>query len=349
LSPRVLVLPAILMIVAALYGGVARAKIPPPGTHGVSKYWTEADADVTNFSPFAFNAAIGALTPGKHGGIWFGLGQTLEHIDRRGHMRNYQVSNEWLWEVSGISYDGSGHLWFSLGQSGRIGTIDAHGETHTEVLVARRYFSDIRAIEFDSLGTLWFQDVGRRSVGRRTRSGHVKEIPVPRGDYPTSLEICNSRVWVAARGRQSNAIYFVRGNLHSLQRVKIQLPSGIVSIACDAQGTLWFADAAYQALSTVGYIDRRGLVHVQTSFLFDERVHHGYRGSIWFSGFSAMSERDWTSSRLVLMHVSHGHQKAVTLPIGFAAFQNSLATTSDHALWLGLSFPESIVRLSFRH
>ena len=75
---------------------VSRADVPPPGTHGAPKRW-QIGVTVTNFSPFAFDGPIVGLTPDKRGGVWFGLGRTLEHIDATGRMQNYEVSREPLW------------------------------------------------------------------------------------------------------------------------------------------------------------------------------------------------------------------------------------------------------------
>jgi hypothetical protein len=339
---------------------VSRADIPLPGTHGSPKRW-QIGITVTNFSPFAFDGPIVALTPDKRGGVWFGLGRTLEHIDATGKMQNFEASSEWLWQIGGIAYDPSGRLWFSLGQSGRVGTIDSHGRLQTRILVARDDFPDIRTIAFDAKGTLWFQDVGRRSIGRRLVDGSVREIPLPDKGYlnPLStgdLTICNSQIWIAASSNHLRAdgsysappyvaLYAVQGDLHALRRVHTWTHEGHSSIACDSQGNLWFTHASSTVwASLAGFIDRRNGVHEQRVDDQYQRVFAGWNGSIWFAGYDSR-QRLWSTPRFLLTRQIGDHTVEWMLPI--RAYTGSLTTTADGTVWLSVIYPHSVVRLKF--
>ena len=172
------------------------AAIPFPGQHSERpKYWAAVHRWVTNYSPYSFSGRISALTGDGNGGVWFGVNSSLEHIDAGGRMSQY-VMPEWLWEIYGFARDPSGRLWFSLGQSGRIGTIRSDGNLQTRIVVPRRFFPDIRDIAFDANGTLWFTDFGRRSVGMLTSGGNLREEPL-NDPYATHIALKNGRPYVA--------------------------------------------------------------------------------------------------------------------------------------------------------
>lgn len=323
------------------------ASIPAPGTHGVSKIWPAIRATAINFSPFSFDAHIVALSPDGSGGVWFGLGETLEHIDRFGAMHNYDTRQSWLWQISGLARDPAGRLWFSLGQSGRIGTFDNHGALQTRIVVARKFFPDIHQIIFGGDGTLWFQDFGRLAVGERTPNGRLREMPLPDGGTPSAIARCDHKLWIATSGRAYDAIYTVTGNLRSLHRVAMLRRPGRISIACSLAGNLWFAHVPSQDNTTSsGYIDARGVVHAYGVGLQSGTVHRGGDGSIWFAGFRASSPREWTSARLVLIRLAPKHDHAWTLPVPFDAFDDSL-TSSGGAVWLSCNNPDSVLKVTF--
>jgi len=340
---------------------VSRADVPPPGTHGAPKRW-QIGVTVTNFSPFAFDGPIVGLTPDKRGGVWFGLGRTLEHIDATGRMQNYEVSREPLWRIGGIAYDPSGHLWFSLGQSGRVGTVDSNGRLQTRILVARNDFPDVRSIAFDAQGTLWFQDVGRRSIGRRLADGSAREIPIPDNGYSNPLRtgeltICNSQIWIAANNNHIradgsrgatpayDAIYAVQGDLHALRRIHTWFHEGYSSIACDSHGNLWFTHVPYIWASLAGFIDRSNAVHEREVDDQYQRVYAGWNGSLWFAGYDS-KQLAWSTRRFLLSHEIGDRTVEWLLPI--PASTGSLTTTADGSVWLGVVYPHSVVRLRFQ-
>lgn len=172
------------------------AAIPFPGQHSEHpKYWAAVHRWVTNYSPYSYSGRISALTGDGKGGVWFGINSSLEHIDAGGRMSQY-VMPEWLWEIYGFARDGTGRLWFSLGQSGRIGTIRSDGSLQTRVVVPRRFFPDIRDIAFDADGALWFTDFGRRSVGVLSSGGILREEPL-NDPYATHVVLQNGRPYLA--------------------------------------------------------------------------------------------------------------------------------------------------------
>jgi streptogramin lyase len=172
------------------------AAIPFPGQHSAHpKYWPAVHRWVTNYSPYSYGGEIHGLISDTAGGVWFGDYNSLEHIDAAGRMSQYLMP-EWLWEIYGFARDRFGRLWFSLGQSGRIGTIDSNGTLYTRIVVPRRFMPDLREIAFDSGGNLWFMDFGRRSVGVLSAQGVLREQPV-NDSYSTHLILRNDRPYLA--------------------------------------------------------------------------------------------------------------------------------------------------------
>jgi len=134
-------------------------------------------------------------------------------------------------QVYGVARAPDGRVWFSLGQTGFIGTIDADGTPRTSVLVQRRYLPDIRAIAFATNGTLFFLDLGRRSIGRRLPDGHVDEVPIPGGAYAERMTLCGSDIWIAA---SSKLLAFPQASLAAPRSIPVG--SGYISsLGCDGQ------------------------------------------------------------------------------------------------------------------
>ena len=323
------------------------ADIPAPGNHGITKYWPAARAYVTNFSPFAYDGRITALTPDRAGGVWFGAGSTAERIERDGRMHDYAVSDSWLWAVSGFSYDPAGRLWFSLGQSGRIGTVDASGAVHTQIVVPRRDFPNLRTIAFDKRGSLWFEDTGRDSIGVRTRNGVFRERPLPAGGTPWAMTVCNGRAWVVSSAEYGRwiTLYKVAGLLDRFQPIR-QLPNGWPSLACDAKGNVWYASAVYQGKSRIDIIDVRGDLRERELPLWNARVYGAGDGSIWVAGLN----QEYSSRRGQLVIARVGDNARLVAPRMLpwrVNFDYSLAVTDPRTAWINLAFPHSVMRMRF--
>jgi len=184
------------LLCLAFVSAAARADIPPPGSHSVlAKYWDSIDRWVTNYSPYSYSMPIADLISDNDGGVWFGVGPSLEHIDRGGRMSQRNMP-EYLWDIFGFARDPGGRLWFSLGQSGRIGTIDPDGSLRTRVIVPRRFDPDIHEIAFDPDGILWFRDYGRGSIGRVSPDGDLLEIPIA-DRYETRFTLCGRHPYIS--------------------------------------------------------------------------------------------------------------------------------------------------------
>jgi streptogramin lyase len=174
---------------------LATAAIPPPGQHSAHpKYWATLHRWVTNYSPLQFEGSIAAIASDGGRGVWFGQEYRLYHLDSHERISEIDMP-EYLWEVDGFARDPSGRLWFALGQSGRIGTLDERARVRTRVVVPRRFFPDIRDIAFAADGTLWFRDFGRRSIGRLSPDGNLLEVPIDDA-YASRLMVCGARVYV---------------------------------------------------------------------------------------------------------------------------------------------------------
>jgi hypothetical protein len=338
----------VLALLAASTGTVF-GDFPPPGQHSSSpKFWRSANRWIENFSPFDFSARIAGLKPDGSGGLWFGLGRTLEHINRSGVMQSVTVSPNWLWQVWSLARDPSHRLWFSIGQSGRIGTIDANGRIHTEVLVPRRYFPDIRQIAFASDGTLFFLDLGRRSIGRRTSDGTVDEVPLPHDRYPVDFTFCNGRPWVVARSPRRIGIFVASSDLRELREFYPFRDNGLVSLGCDSHSDVWFTYSGYRpGAALTGFIDRKNRIFQSESTIRDHHIA-GTDDGAWVIGTTSPSTNAWLLSNTTLEHRRGQHLVSTwVLPVSFyQVWQTQLTVSSDQTIWMSLNTIYSIVRLS---
>lgn len=102
----------------------------------------------------------------------------------------------------------------------------------------RKNFPDIRGIAFDADGALWFEDLGRHSVGRRTKAGGVDEIPIPGDAFPVAFAFCNSKAWIMAEatgiqkaGDYGTSLYFVEDDIRALRLARVWQSEGLSSLA----------------------------------------------------------------------------------------------------------------------
>jgi len=301
------------LTVAFACSALASADVPPPGAHGVVKRFANVSATIENFSPLQFDARPTALTSDRRGGVWFGLGNTLEHIDRAGRVTS--VTLPWLWDIGGMSYDGRGRLWFSLVQSGRIGTL-VDGQLVTRVVVARHNFPDLRSIAFDRYDALWFIDWGRRSIGRRAADGGVTERPLRDGDYPDSLALCGKRAYVAAYGEPYGGGEILSTGIDlNASPVEAWKGDGRPSVACDHGTRLKFA-----------YSDDARLFAAADS------------GVLSLQPQRALSENE----HVRLERFGDDRSFELTLPFEDVS---TVTQTEDGTIWIGLWEPQSIVRI----
>lgn len=337
-----------LAIALALFCSPALAGGVHPGAHSAQpKYWTRSGHWVTNFSPLDFGGPILGLTPGTSGGVWFGVGNTLQHIDASNRMTMYRMPDP-LWLVESVTRGPNNSIWFSAGQSGRLGILDARGTLRFETLVARRNFPDIHGLAVSRSGEVWFVDTGRLSFGHRSLAGIVAEYPAPKDQYPQSVVRCNDLTWAAAGG--------ILGTLSADAQVhRFALPiredGQISGMACSG-GVLWFtftpgyyADKKHETPPPfLGFItpDRR-LHFIPTAAVNAGKVVEDAAGGVWVetSRLAQFAQAD-------LLHVqSDGIARTVHLPPGI--YLGSMAADEDGTLWLGVdnnNAPAAVTRLT---
>jgi streptogramin lyase len=298
---------------------------------------------VTNFNPT--DTPVVGLSPDGSGGLWFGAGPNLDHIDRDGRIETYPISREWLWSVSGVAIDPHGRRWYSLGQSGRIATLDGHRRVRTQVLVPRRYFPDIRDLVFDARGTLWFVDSGRSSLGRRTAQGVVREKPFSADVTIHGLVRCGNAIWVTTSRNRESTIFTIPGDLQSLRAARTWNDYRYISIACDANGTLWYS-AMRTERTTIGTIDPDGRSREFAESLDGAFVQSGADGSIYLTGEQTGREHCAcsTAARLAIFRPHGDHFSATTLPI-LSWTEVAFASARNGTLWLAVRDPWSVVRM----
>lgn len=322
----------------ACFGAASAAGLPPGEHSKTPKLWERVGKHVVNYTPRDFGGRIHALTA-RGDELWFALGNTLEHIERSGRLTSFPMPAP-QWQVGGIAAGPANTVWFSAGQSGRIGFVDAAGHYHFQQLVARRFFPDIRDIAPMAGGDLWFLDLGRASFGHRTPSGRVYERHVtgPQAN-PSHLAACGGKIWV------SSTTPFGLGNFGTLDaRARVrpyQLPimqrGWIEALACDRRQRLWFTyvtpyDREQQRQHAfVGYVDASGKAgFLSGDFSGAGALAAANDGGLWLSVFAGY--RPGASPRPTLMHVDRNAQRwkreLPTVP------PYSMAVTTDGSLWL---------------
>ena len=322
----------------------ALADVPLPGQHSArAKFWPSIRRWVVNFSPYAFNGPIVGLHSDGAGGAWFGVGQTVEHVTVDGRMMNYVVSSEPLWQVWSIATDTAGRMWFALGQSGRIGTLDRNGSVHTRVLVPRRYNPDIRDITFARDGTLWFRDAGRRSVGRKMVGRPVEEISLPDGAIPVQVFVCAGRVLVTSWNSTGASHVYAAANDRAALRLAPFVERDVGRLACDTRGTIWFASPA-----TVGYFDTTGRARTRRPAFAATGVAPTANGGVWLAGYRGELSMN-VEHRLTLQHIDELKvTPTLTLPIAYGDL-GGFSVANDGTIWFAIGGGNeaySVVRLS---
>ncbi len=226
------------LIMAA--AGISIGEGLPPGEHSAHpKYWRVLNRSVTNYTPLELNYRIENLTVALDGALWFSVGSSIQRIDMSGRITQNVMPYD-LWRVSGITQVGS-NIWFSAGQSGKVGKIDAQGELTFLQIVPRRYFPDIRDLVVNREGEMWFVDLGRRSIGHRSTSGRVVEHPMPGGAQPGRMQQCMGRLWVVADTPATSRLAVINSNFYAQWYPSSELPQrAIISgISCDSANNLW--------------------------------------------------------------------------------------------------------------
>lgn len=325
----------------------ASADFPPPGHHSIKpKYWPAAKLHVVNYSPYDYSTRINSMLEDRNGnGIWFTEGATVERIRADGSMQIFRASaDDWLWTAYSLTYDRRGRLWFSLGQSGRIGTLDSAGHLRTRILVPRRDFPDIRDIAFASDGSLWFSDVGRNSIGRRYPDGTTREVPVPNLSrqypraWPVHLTLCGERAYVAANSAGDSYVFRVSSDLATFVPVSIQHRTRWANIACDHQGRLWLSDAdSGREDVTAGTIDAAGRTRTWSPDIEGADMKPDPVEGMWF----------FSNGDMRLEHLSANGRVERRLDVpAHSMYVEDLLFTRSGTIWAGTGFPESIVEMT---
>jgi hypothetical protein len=342
-----------LSIIAMSCAHAATAGLPPGQHTATPKLWSEGPWRVTNYSPLEFNYRIDSLTPGTDHDLWFSIGSSIDHIDAQRTMTAIRMP-EPQWIVSGITI-ANRQVWFSAGQSGKVGLVGSDGQPSFFQAVPRRDFPDLRDIFVNSAGDMWFVDAGRSSIGYRSASGRVVENPfnitpetVVESQYgtrvyPERMAHCMGKFWVAARDSMRSELYVIDENLRP-QPYFVNRPAHteVYDIACDSADRLWLDLVDYRTGSTVERFDKGG--HFKTIFLSGfagGELTPDQSGGVWLTG---LFNRGPLQS---LIHIDR--QSAITkrtLPTTPAYGQWPIADASDGTLWLGVTYGNSPIAVT---
>jgi hypothetical protein len=349
------IVPAALACVAgviASYWHVAAAGLPPGQHTATPKFWSEGPWRVTNYTPFELDFRIGSLTPGLDHDLWFSEGSSIEHIDSQRSTSTIPMP-EPQWIVSGIAI-ADRQVWFTAGQSGRVGIVDTNGHARFIQVVARRNNPDLRDLFVNHAGELWFLDIGRSSIGYRSSSGRVVENPfaVPAGSdttqiynrqvYLLRMAHCMGKFWVVERNATASELEVIDENLRPhpffIDHPKL---AQLVDLACDSDDRLWLAFTDYRQGMTVEHFDAAGRFKKAFIAGFEGgNIAVDRSGGMWLIGLYNRRPRQ------TLLHFnSRGVMTTRILPVDAYA-QLPIVEDMDQRLWLGINYGGSPIAVT---
>lgn len=256
-----------------------------------------------------------------------------------------------------------GAIWFTFGDSGRVGRRDAHGSvvfldlgpdsqpagicpaTEDTVWVVDRTGNRLihlgpgpRVIGSTALptpdasplavvtlpdGTTWFTEQFGESLGRIDILGRVEEYPVGSGRAPSGITASGDSIWFSLQGHRP-ALGHVRGGDAAIEFVELPLGSGPLGVAVADDGAVWAALHAADALAHVAR-DRTVTVLPLDEGANPFAVVAHPEGGVWASLWGADALARFGSS---------GDEERVPLPAGSGP--RGLAVAPDGALWAAL-------------
>ncbi len=263
----------------------------------------------------------------------------------------------------GVAATDDGAVWFTIGESGRVGRRDAVGtvayldlgtgslpvgvSTATEdtVWVVDRSGNRLvhvgpglrvigetdvpsaGALPLASVtlpdGTTWFTEVFGEALGRIDILGRVEEFPVGVEGGPSGITASGDSIWFSLQGHRP-ALGHVRGGDAAIELVELPLGSGPLGVAVADDGSVWTALHAADALARVA----RG--RAVTVLPLEEganpfAVVADDAGGVWASLWGADA----------LLHVTaSGETERIELPEG--AGPRGLAVAPDGVIWAAL-------------
>ena len=153
--------------------------------------------------------------------------------------------------LGGITEGPDGALWFTQGQTNRIGRMTTAGH-FTEYSVPTPNALPTR-ITSGPDGALWFTEQGANKIGRISRDGAFTEFPTP--------------------SKMPNPLAPVRNG------------AGVSGIAAGPDGALWFTESLADKIgrvTTKGVITEYPLPGVSKSYLHPTGIAAGADGGVWF-------------------------------------------------------------------
>jgi hypothetical protein len=313
----------------------------PRGQHTATpKYWPKFGWHVTNYTPIEsrVDLPIVALTAGTDGDLWYGVAASLEHIDRDKRITSVTMPHQ-EWTVSGISVVGR-DIWFSTGQSGKIGVIDNDGTPRFVQAVARRFNPDIWDLIGNEAGEVWFVDAGRSSIGYRSASGRVVENPFPPDDNPVHMAHCMGKLWVVTAG-SSRYMYSIDDDLRP-HPFFFDQPRGyhVQDAVCDSIDRLWLVVSNYQSsrITRFDAVGRQETVDVPDAG--GGELASDYGGGVWFSPDTRM----WPG--LPLIHLNRDMEMTRRiLPVEIDG-GNPITADAEGRIWLAVDGGDSPIAVT---
>jgi len=188
--------------------------------------------------PPVYNGPFG-LARGMGDDIWFGDQDTISRIDKSGAITSYDTSPG---AAVGWVTGGNGVMWFTERSTGKIGSVDNHGDV-TEYAIPTPN-STPQAVVVDDSGIVWLTEQSGNKIGRLDPStGSFTEYPVPTpGSAPLGLALGpDGALWFVERNAAKIARMTTDG---TFTEYAVTPGSSPQRITVGPDGALWFTELA---------------------------------------------------------------------------------------------------------
>lgn len=304
------------------------------GVIGPASVAVAADAprsDVTVYTPPAGTDGPFGVTPGP-GGTYFAHGATIDRIDGRGTVTEFPVPDPATADVGWLTTARDGTIWFADRGTGRLGTLDCHGQVREFQLPAGGGGPAVpQGIVLGPGPYVWFTDQANDVIGRLSvATGAVALHQVPTvGGFPLGLvRGVDGDLYFTERAVDKVGRLTPDGTFREWNLTPGAFPNRIV---VGTDHAVWFTELNTSAIAR---LDTHGTL-TQTPIV-------GGPVGITLAPDGHLYTVLYTSGQLARLDHSGHVQRTWTLPGAVGALQ---VVFSDHALWVTDPFGDLVFRV----
>jgi len=149
----------------------------------------DSTGDFTDFTVPSAGAAVGWVTHGSDGNMWFAERNTskIGSIDGAGQITEYTIPTANS-QPQAVVQDSEGVVWFTEQAGNKIGRLDPSTGSFTEYAVPTANAGPL-GLALGPGGALWFTERNAAKIGRMTRDGDFTEYPLAPGSSPQRIAV----------------------------------------------------------------------------------------------------------------------------------------------------------------